>query len=528
MVMLYISVVGTFFVIFILEQYKKSIVLGLAKIPIMFCTGVFSFLIMAGSVQADEKESKAVDRFMTLGTSSGKYGGDDFESFERKEIKTQIKTFIPPLLRPAFTQHAFVLPPNVFSVSLSHRYTEIKGDRDFFKNGDINKATFGDFTVNRHLTDFDLFYGFDLNKKYLHGFTLRVNIPYFDTKTNGAVHPNGQQFIGLENAGSSQSIGDVGIFLKKKLLDQGNSPFGLAVVGAVFVPTGSHNDSFGSNGRITASRPQPPNLVAAQGFDAVQKANVKNGTWGDGRCFFHNFNAGHRELCDGPADGLGGAFGAPAAGPLSFAPGGANADNAFVGDFPFNNGVFGRFSGDGRLPSTLQAGTGTTSFMLGAFLTRQFDSASLLGRGAAHLGFNHRFVSKHDGVDFGDTTTFFASLVKPVYGDFLAVDLSFVGFYHQSDSYDGKIPEPEIHTCDATDIVNSVGGCAQAGDDVFIFDVANRPSFSAGFTGMIAPSLIFSPDPQYRMTLSGLFRVVDPYLGPAPNWVVRAALEYTF
>ncbi|MEE9354441.1 MAG: hypothetical protein V3U75_02520 [Methylococcaceae bacterium] len=124
--------------------------------------------------------------------------------------------------------------------------------------------------------------------------------------------------------------------------------------------------------------------------------------------------------------------------------------------------------------------------------------------------------------------TFFASLVKPVYGDFLSFDFSFVGFYHQSDSYDGKIPEPEIHTCDTDDITNSVNGCTQAGDDVFIFDVANRPSFSAGFTGMIAPSLIFSPDPQFRMTLSGLFRVVDPYLGPAPPWVVRAALEYTF
>ena len=131
---------------------------------------------------------------------------------------------------------------------------------------------------------------FDLNKKYLHGFTVRLNVPYRNVETDGQVHPNGQPFIGLENAGSDAHLGDVGIFLKKKVLDQANSGFGLAVVGAVFLPTGSNEGTFGSDGRISASRPQPPNLTAAQGFDAVQRANVENGIWGDGRCFFSNFN----------------------------------------------------------------------------------------------------------------------------------------------------------------------------------------------------------------------------------------------
>ncbi|KHD06392.1 hypothetical protein PN36_04250 [Candidatus Thiomargarita nelsonii] len=78
----------------------------------------------------------------------------------------------------------------------------------------------------------------------------------------------------------------------------------------------------------------PPNVTAAQGFDAVQQANVANGVWGDGRCFFHNFNQGHRDLCDGPAAGAGGAFGVPSAGPQSFAPGGAifRSTTAFLGD----------------------------------------------------------------------------------------------------------------------------------------------------------------------------------------------------
>ncbi|MFQ5535270.1 MAG: hypothetical protein ACE5EM_10680 [Sphingomonadales bacterium] len=484
------------------------------------------FSLGAGVATAQE-ENPTADKYLELGTEKGQLGGKEQKDFELMQLKEQIKTFIPPLLRPAFTQHAYVLPPNAVQLGITHRVTTIGGD-DFFMNGSPNLAVFGDSKVDRHLTDLDLFYGFDLKRKYLHGFTLRINIPYLDSQVDGSVHPNGQQFISLENAGSTQEIGDIGVFLKKKIWDQGNRPFGFAVAGAVFLPTGANRETFGSNGRITAKRPQPPNAVAAQGFDAVMQANVANGVWGDPRCFFRNFNLGNRGVCDGPAAGPGGAFGAPAAGPLSFAPGGANFDNAFVGDFPFNNGVFGRFAGDGRLASTLQPGTGDFSFLIGGFLTRQFNPGSFLGRSAAHFGVIHKFVFEQDGVDFGDTTTYFASFVKPVYKDYLAVDLTFVGFDHQTDRYTGKIPEPEIHTCDAADVAAGIGGCSAIGVDAFVFEVIDRPSFSGGFTGMIAPSVIFSPDPQIRIALSGLFRVIEPKLGPAPPWVARFHIDVTF
>lgn len=268
-----------------------------------------------------DKRSSA-DRYLELGTAEGVLGGEKQKAFERAQIKTQILTFIPPLLRPAFTQHAYILPPGAFSVSVSSRFTEIEGD-DFFLKGSSNKAVFADFDVKRNFLDFDFFYGFDLNRKYLHGFTLRLNVPYVNSSTDGFVHPNGQQFISIESAGSTQGIGDVGIFLKKKLFDQGTFPLGIAVVGAVFLPTGDNDDTFGSNGRITTKRPQPPNTTAAQGFDAVMQANF---------------------------------------------------ENAFIGDFPFSNGVFGRFSGDGRFGTSLQPGTGSTSYLLGAFLTRQLGA----------------------------------------------------------------------------------------------------------------------------------------------------------
>ena len=505
----------------------------------------------ADEAAAGAEQAEVADRYMELGTEKGVLGGDQQEAFERRQIKEQIKTFIPPLLRPAFTQHAFVLPPGTFSVSIANRYTEIDGN-DF--SGPGSDETFKDFDVERNLTDFDFFYGFDLNRKYLHGFTARVNIPLLASTTDGFVHPNGQQFISVENAGSTFGIGDVGLFLKKKIWDQGTRPFGLAVVGAVLFPTGENNETFGSKGRVTTKRPAAPPFLDAdpealrafeRGFDAFSKLMVERGVWGDGvagsgdeqmagACFFRNFNESNRGLCDGPAPGLGSAFGAPPAAVQSFAPGGPNFENAFVGDFPFNDGVFGRFSGDGRLPSTLQPGTGDFSFLIGGFLTRQFNPGDLPGRSALHLGVTHRFVQEEDGIDFGDTTTFFVSAVKPLINDLLAIDLSFVGFHKQDDSYDGKIPEPEIHTCTAADVANQVGPtpagpvCSSPGTQVFVFEFIDRPDFSGGTTGFIAPSLILSPDPQIRITFSGLVRVFKPDLGPAPPWVLRGGMEVIF
>jgi len=516
-----------------------------AKYSILAVGMCLSFNLVAGEIAGNEPINKNnneddgrvtfSDNFLTLGTEDGQYGGKNFIKFDRDQIVHQIKTFIPPLLRPAVTQHAYVLPPNAISISNTQRYMTIEGD-DFFKNGKSNTNTFGDFEVNRQLTDLDVFYGFDLDEKYLHGFTLRVNIPYFATQTNGAVHPNGQQYISLENGGGSTELGDIALYIKKKLTDQGTSKFGVAVVAAVFLPTGKNDVKFGSNGRIAAQRPNPGTLVDpsaanddaafakafADGFDSMQKYLVDNGYWQNGKCFFSNYNANDVATGDGECNGN----------PHFTAPGGVqnfsyNDGNSLTTDFPFNKGVFGRFAADGRMPSTLQPGVGETSYLLGIFGTRQFGSSSLVGRSALHLGLIHRFLPEVDDIDFGDTTTIFASFVKPIYKDYLAMDLSFIGFNHQNDSYAGSIPEPEIHECTAAE-VSTLPTCNAEGDEIFQFSLHERSAFSGGFTGFLTPSLIFSPDPQIRASISALIRVIKPDLGPAPKNVLRASLEYTF
>lgn len=397
---------------------------------------------------AAEAQPTAADRYMDLGTAQGELGGADQKAFEHEQLKAQIKTFIPPLLRPAFVEHAYVLPPKVWSVSVSERFARIKGN-DFFLNGNADPV-FRDMKVDRNFTDFDIFYGFDLNREYLHDFTVRLNVPYLDSKARGSVFPvAGMPFPNPENIASSQEIGDIGLFLKKKLLDQGTFPVGLAVAGGVFLSTGRNDEKFGSNGRVNVK--VPPGMIVG----ADMNGNI--------------------------------------------------------------NMPFQRFSDDGRLPSTLQPGTGGASYLVGAFLTRQFSHTDLPGRSALHVGATRRFVSEHDGIDFGDTTTVFASFVKPIYRDYLAADLTFVGFDQKRDKYSGLFAQPGT----GVDMVGMPPGSNPA---VMI----PRPAFSGGRSGFIAPSLIFSPDPQIRATLSGLVRVVEPDLGPSPRWVIRAGLEVTF
>jgi hypothetical protein len=463
--------------------------------------------VRAAEPASEEKppSEKAIeDEFLKLGTEKG-IGGKDWMKFERQQIKFQIEQFIPPLLEPAFTQSAFILPPGAFRVATTFRTTSIDGD-DIFKDGDPNPA-FRNFEIDRTFYDLDLFYGFDLNQKYLHSFTLRVNIPFRSNQTKGFVHPNGLPVVDLITESSNQEIGDIGIFLKKKIVDQANFPFGVAMVGALFLPTGSNDEKFTNNGQITTRRPNPAGNCAAPPTNTVLSLAA--------------LTAAPRGQCPFPFIGE---------------PGGPRRADIPGGEV----GTFFRFTNDGRVPADLQPGTGDFGFGVGLFFTRQFLPGDFLvsadgalsegfkdlerwpGRSALHIGAFHRFNGEDDGIDPGDKTTFFTSFVKPIYRDYLAVDLTLLGFYQQKDEYAGTFFEPV--PLDAAG--NKLDSFANATSVIFLEDP--RPSFRGGTSLFLAPSVIIAVDPQIRLVASGLFRVKAPELGPLPGTIFRLGLTVTF
>lgn len=452
----------------------------------------WNFAIAAGLIaalgtagQASAAASTRYDDYLRLGTKEGA-GGEDWVRFERSRIKDQIKQLIPPNLQPAFTGDAYTLPPNAFRVGVSDRRARASGD-DFSDKNEVEPFDFSDRVVKRNLQDLDLFYGFDLDQRFLHSFTLRVNVPFANSQVGGKAYPEGFKpgMTALADGGT-QDVGDIGLFIKKKIQDQGNFPIGVAMMGGVSLPTGSNRRKFANDGR---------------GVQVIMPSMMDMN--GDGKLTSADFPLNMPIT-------LPGFPGSPLGPGMTQIPYPLSPDN-----------VFDRFSSDGRLPAMLQPGLGGVSYTAGLFFTRQFLEGDwgpldpVLGRGAAHMGATHKFVSEYDGIDPGDTTTFWFSFVKPLFKDYLSLDTTFLGTRQETDHYSGKI----IHPFPTTDM---------AGNPAVIFREIDRPPFAGGISGYLAPSLIFSPDPQLRFTASALFRVKKPELGPAPAFISRLAMEVTF
>ncbi len=209
------------------------------------------------------EEAEYFDEFISLGTPIG-LGGADWQRFERNHTKDLIRSFIPPLLRPAFVGHAFVLPPKAWQLSATGRLATIEGD-DFFRNGNPNTKVFDNFEVDRQFFDLDLFYGFDLGREYLHNFTMRLSIPVSSAQTQGFVHPNGLPALSVFNEGENFELGDVGLFLKKKFVDQAAFPIQIAGAAGVRLPTGSNRERFRARStisyRIITANPQKTQVI---------------------------------------------------------------------------------------------------------------------------------------------------------------------------------------------------------------------------------------------------------------------------
>ncbi|MFQ5776576.1 MAG: hypothetical protein ACE5IP_01050 [Terriglobia bacterium] len=174
----------------------------------------------------------------------------------------------------------------------------------------------------------------------------------------------------------------------------------------------------------------------------------------------------------------------------------------------FAGGPFTRFTDDGSLPQVLQPGTGGMGYVFGVMGTRQF----LRPRGALHGGTVLRFLKGDDGVDPGDEVRFFGSYVKPVYREKVSVDFAFNGMHKGRDKYDGTFTHP---------VPNPDGTLAG-------FATTLRPPFQGGTVLFLSPSLIWSVDPQIRVTATGSFRLNQPDLGPWPKTIFKVGVTYTF
>lgn len=439
---------------------------------------------------APASATEADDEFLRLGTPEG-LGGADWSRYERSRTKDLLRSFIPPLLRPAFVEHAFVLPPNAIAVSVAGRQAHIDG-HDFFAKSEVNSQVFRDFEVDRQFLDVDLFYGFDLGVKYLHNFTVRLHLPFEVSRTDGFIHPNGFQLVNLHTRGDTADLGDVGLFLKKKFVDQAEWPVQIAGVMGVRFPTGSHARRFGDDGRIVMQRPDPTMGAGQPG----------------------------RPPLDMPM-------------PLAMLAGAPQATTPFIFNCPAGRldpscgtlgqpGQFWRFADDGRLPTVLQPGTGTFSVMGGLFLTRVNPDTSWLGRSAFHAGALYTARFARGGIDPGDQLVAFASFMKPLLADFLTLDVAYVSFWQEQDHYGGTIYAPT-----PTDAAGEpVAGWSEATHVTFREE--HREPFVEGYTAFVAPGLVISLDPSVRLSVSVLLRVISPKLGPAPKAVFRWGIDVTF
>jgi hypothetical protein len=381
----------------------------------------------------DRNPQAAENSYLKLGVT------ESYVELQRFTIQDQIQSFIPPLYAPAITEPAFVLPPGAFRVALTTRDISID-EGDIAGEAQIG-ARFVDFDLERNFTDLDLFLG--LNNNY----TLRVNVPHISSRVSQQLNPGFLDPISVFPTASTSEIGDVSVFVKKKLFDQGNFPFSFAAVAALRIPTGSNDERF--DPRTTVDTLAGSGLLPLPAVDAG---------------------------------------GMPVPG---------TAD-----------GTFRRFSDDGRLPAALQPGLGTLGGSIGAFASRIFEGNTFLGRGGVHAGALYEVRPDDDGVDPGNQLNAFISLVKPLFRDNVSLDLTYLVQDQERDSYDGLMAVPSL---------------PPVAPPMFM----GRPSFSGGTTQFGGVSLVVIPNPLFQITLSGLFRVAKPEVGPSPDAVVRLNFQYT-
>ena len=190
----------------------------------------------------------------------------------------------------------------------------------------------------------------------------------------------------------------------------------------------------------------------------------------------------------------------------------------------FGGGPFQRFSNDGNLPTTLQPGIGRFGAIFGLMGTKKFS------RSAFHFGTLARLndlAAGDDDIKYGNEVFYFASYVKPIGSDKVSLELAFNGKWKGDDKYPGTFTHPM--TADPSGFGMPIMDMnPETGEMAVKMFTTPRPSFSGGWTTFITPSVIFNPYSQLRFEMSGMIRVINPDLGPAPKFMLRAGITTTF
>lgn len=160
---------------------------------------------------------------------------------------------------------------------------------------------------------------------------------------------------------------------------------------------------------------------------------------------------------------------------------------------PIPLNLFGRGFFDKNLPPGLQPGQGSFGFRFGAAVTRQ------LRRGALHAGIIYDALMENDGIEPGDELKYGVSYVFPPFeSDTMAIDLSIFGRYKFDSEFRG-------------------------------FGIMGpREDFKNGNVMFFSPSIIITPDPQFRFFFSPEIRILEPNRGPSPEWALMMGMTYTF
>ena len=190
----------------------------------------------------------------------------------------------------------------------------------------------------------------------------------------------------------------------------------------------------------------------------------------------------------------------------------------------FGGGPFQRFSDDGNLPTTLQPGIGRLGGIFALMASKQFE------RSALHVGSKvnlNDLGADSEDIEYGNEVFYFASYVKPLGTDKVSLELAFNGKWKGDDRYPGTFTHP------MTDDPSGIGAPIievnpDNGEMAVKMFTTPRPSFSGGWVAFISPSIIFNPYSQLRFELSGMFRVIEPDLGPAPQFMLRGGITATF